>query len=263
MLFERIENIKKLLQEQQKVFVTELSQQFQVSEVTIRKDLLALENAGIVNRFHGGAVLTPTHAPISTSEDFYHNKILTSLAALACEEIQDGDSIFLGSGRTCCILARMLGNHKNLTIVTNNISALKDLINKDFKLFLIGGEVTTVDAGDTLFASIEDPMKYLQNIYVNKAFTSISGIDLHAGLTVNSIITTYIYKSIRDITGNWYMLADHSKFGHLAMYTVEKNLSQVSCYITDQLDEIYKNYFTKNEIRYKTLIETSESNDFS
>ncbi len=251
MLIDRIEDIKRQLYENKKVFVSDLSQQYDVSEVTIRKDLVSLQKQGLVKKFHGGAILLEKESINNSQKHFYSDKTRNALAELACSEIKDGDSIFLGSGRTCCVLASKLNRFKNLTVVTNNITALNDLLNMVYKVYLIGGEVTSIDE-NTLFSSMENPMKYFENIFVNKAFTSISGIDIKAGLTVNSIISSYIYKSIPEMTNSWYILANSEKFDKISMYPVS-SLSQISCFICDRLEQPYKGYFSSQNINYKLL----------
>ncbi len=251
MLIDRIEDIKRQLYTSKKVFVKDLKRKYGVSEVTIRKDLDTLQKQGLVKKFHGGAILLEKKSINHPEKDFYNDEIRNALAELACNEIKDGDSIFVGSGRTCCVLASKLNRFKNLTVVTNNITALSDLLTKVYKVYLIGGEVTSVD-GNTLFSSVENPIKYFENIFVNKAFTSISGIDIKAGLTVDSIISSYIYKSIPEITNNWYVIADNEKFDKISMYPVS-SLSQISCFICNKLKSPYKEYLSSHGIDYKLL----------
>ncbi|MDT8297783.1 MAG: DeoR/GlpR family DNA-binding transcription regulator, partial [Spirochaetaceae bacterium] len=160
-----------------------------------------------------------------------------SLARQARSHITDGDTVFIGSGRSCCVLARELAGINNLTVVTNNITALPELIKNSSRVYLIGGEVTTTDS-QTLFSSWESPQSQLGNIFVNKAFTSISGLDLKAGLTVDSIISTYIYKQIPSMAHRWYLIADSRKFGKISIYPVA-DISQIHTLITDQLPEHY------------------------
>ncbi len=252
MLTDRLEEIKTMLLSQKRVFVSDLSKHFNISEVTARKDLAVLERMGLAIRFHGGATLNLEQEihPIAPVDDFYSNDILLSLADKACAEINDGDSIFLGSGRTCSVLAKQLLRFDKLSVVTNNVSAIKDLSQKNFTVFLIGGEVTSAD-GMTLFSSLQNTSSYLTDIFVDKSFTSITGIDINVGLTVNSIISTYLYKAINEITNHWYVLADHTKFDRIAMYAVEKDISKVDCFITDKLSQKYEDYFARHQIAHK------------
>ncbi len=251
MLIDRITEIKNRLLKNQRVFVNDLSKEFNVSEVTIRKDLTILEQQGIAEKFHGGAQLNSKPSSQVQVTDYHNNSTLISIAELACQEIEDGDSIFLGSGRTCCVLARMLGNFRNLTVITNNISALNDLLERVSKVYLIGGEVTSTDE-KTMFSSTQNPLKNLENLYVKKAFTSASGIDLKAGLTVNALISTYIYRYLTDISTSWYLMAEHSKYDKIAIYPVA-SVSNVSCFISDKIPLTYRNAFSESNIKFLEL----------
>lgn len=241
----RLDTIRNLLLTQKNLYVNDLSERFHVSKVTIRKDFALLEEEGIAERFYGGITLAE-HAFTNLSED-HTDTIRVLLAQKACEQIQDGDNIFLGSGRTCCCLARMLHRFQNLSIVTNNITALGDLLKTDNRLYLIGGEVTSTD-GKTLFSSPENPNSSTDNIFVTKAFTSISGIDMQAGLTVHSIVSTHIYHILPSMTRSWYLMADHSKFDRISMYPVAE-LGQIQYLITDKYPTHYEKALAQNNIQ--------------
>lgn len=231
---DRLDEIRQLLFTNKKVLVNDLSDHYQVSVVTIRKDLACLEKEGVAKRIYGGAVLSEDASPIVS---YHADPILASLAEEACQKINDGDNIFLGSGKTCCHLAKCLGRFKHLSVVTNNITALSDLLQAGARVYLLGGEVTSVD-NQTLFSSPENPSTFTGNIYVTKAFTSVSGVDLKAGLTVNSIISTYIYHKLPSIAKSWYLMVDHTKFNRAAMYPVA-TLSDIKCLISDHVTEDY------------------------
>ncbi len=248
----RIDEIRKLLYVRKRVYVNELCKYYKVSSVSIRKDLAELEKEGIITRVYGGAILIEENAAELNDSPaiVFENPNLSQLAERACEEIEDGDIIFLGSGRTCCILAKMLHRFKNLSVVTNNITALDDILKSGARIYLIGGEVTSVD-GKTMFASPENPQLF-DTIRVNKAFTSISGIDIKNGLTVNSIISTYIYKYLPTISNSWYLMVSSDKFNKLSMYTVA-DLKQVDYIITDNYPKEYDEVFEKNSIEVCTI----------
>ena len=241
MLSNRLNIIRNLLINNKEVLVNDLCERFQISAVTIRKDLAILEKEGIAERFYGGAVLAENAFKIYNNApeiDTHH-----LLVEKACEQIQDGDNIFLGSGRTCCQLAKRLNQFQNLSVVTNNITALGDLLKFSARVYLLGGEVTSTD-GITMFSSPENPDTYTDNIFVSKAFTSISGIDLQAGLTVHSVVSTYIYRNLPSITKTWYVMADSTKFDKIGMYPVA-SLSQIDHLITDHMPNIYFDTFNE------------------
>lgn len=253
----RIDEIRNLLLTRKEITVRQLCDYYKVSAVSIRKDLNKLEKEGFLNRVYGGAVLAGhSLAEQKTLTTCFDQPLLYQLAEYACSCICDGDIIFLGSGRTCCILAKMLHRFSNLSIVTNNITALDDLLTSDARIYLIGGEVTSTD-GNTLFASPEDPTSFTRNIRVNKAFTSISGIDLNKGLTVNSIISTYIYRYLPTIANKWYLMASSDKFNKLSMYSAAE-LNDVDCIITDGYPPEYQDYFQSEQIEIHLLNHDNE-----
>lgn len=239
----RIEEIIELLKKDKKVYVNDLSERFNVSKVSVRKYLSKIENQGIARRFYGGVSLIEETLPEDDTESIYSDPLWKSLAEKAREQIIDGDSIFIGSGRSCCVLARELAGFKNLTVVTNNITALPELIKNSARVYLIGGEVTSTD-NQTLFSSWETPQSLLKNIFVNKAFTSISGLDMKAGLTVDSIISTYIFKQIPSMANHWYLMADSTKFDKISIYSVAE-LGQIDTLITDKTPAHYARRFAE------------------
>jgi len=238
-----LEKIKYLMIKDKEVYVNDLSISLNISKVSIRKYLTRLENQGFAHRFYGGASLAKTKATEITNESIYSDPLWVSLAQKARQHILDGDSIFIGSGRSCCVLARELTGSKNLTVVTNNLTALPDLYKNATRVYLIGGEVTSTD-NQTLFSSSETTQSQLNNIFVNKAFTSVSGIDMKAGLTVDSIISTYIYKNISAMSQSWYLMADSVKFDKIAIYQIAE-LGQINTLITNSIPQSYKDHFTK------------------
>jgi DeoR/GlpR family transcriptional regulator of sugar metabolism len=232
-----LETIQRLLRENQKVLVNDLSEKFNVSKVSVRKYLEKLEQQGIVRRFYGGAELIGRQH----DEPVLGPPVLQQLALRARQEISDGDAIFVGSGRTCCYLAKTLEGIKNLTVVTNNITALPDLNRFAQRVYLVGGEVTTTDK-HTLFSSLENPKTVLGSIVVNKAFTSMSGVHTKAGLTVESMISTYLYKYIPEMAQRWILLLDDSKYDKIAIYQVA-TLDAIDTIITNSVPPQYAQLF--------------------
>jgi DeoR/GlpR family transcriptional regulator of sugar metabolism len=253
---ERIENIRSIIKEKGTVTCKDLCSYYNVSDVTIRKDLALLEKDQFIERIHGGAVLKKQHTKNAEKQNPLSNidklnvsnyEVKFEIAKIALDQINDGDIIFLGSGVTCCILAELLKQKNDLIVVTNNLSAVSILIHNVKKVLLIGGEVSTVD-GMTYFSSIRNPSHQLESVFVNKAFTSCSGIDLKAGVTVNSVISTYIYKAIPDIKRQWYMMIDDEKYDKIGMYQV-CSIESLDYIISNKIPNDYLNYFKSNKIQ--------------
>jgi DeoR/GlpR family transcriptional regulator of sugar metabolism len=233
----RLDEIRELLRSQKKVYVNDLSARYSVSEVSVRKYLARLAGEGIATRFHGGAALVEEDRPTGAIDGIYDDPVRTALARAAREYIAHGDSIFLGSGMTCCILAKELTGFENLTVFTNNITALPDLFHNGARVYLIGGEVASTDRS-TLFSSWDSPHSQLEHIFVNKAFTSISGLDLKAGLSVDSIVSTRIFSQIPRMAHKWYLIADSTKFDKISIYPVA-DLDRIHTLITDHVPDHY------------------------
>ena len=247
MMYRKTEDIMDILKASKRVYVNDLSTLLNTSKVTIRKYLAELENQGLAVRFHGGASLVETPPSKDTSQSFYSDPLRVSLAHRACKQINDGDSIFIGSGRSCCVTARELTGFKNLTLVTKHILDLPDLYRNAARVYLIGGEVTSTD-NQTLFSSWEVPPPMLKNIFVNKSFTSVSGIDLMAGLTVDSIMSTFIFKQIGTMAQYWYVIADSSKINNIGLYKIA-DLGQIHALIADNLSEQYVKKFSELNVK--------------
>jgi DeoR/GlpR family transcriptional regulator of sugar metabolism len=247
MMHSRTEEIMDILKVNKRVYVNDLSTSTNTSKVTIRKYLAELENQGLAVRFHGGASLVENPPNKDGAQSFYSDPLRVTLAQRACKQITDGDSIFIGSGRSCCVLAREMTGFKNITVVTNNITALPDLYRNASRIYQIGGEVTSTD-DETLFSSWETPPPMLKNLFVNKSFTSVSGIDLNAGLTVDSIMSTFIFKQIGTMAQYWYVIADSTKINKIALYKIA-DLGQIHALISDNLSQQYVERFSELNVK--------------
>lgn len=132
--------ILELITENKKMEVTKLSQLLSVSQVTIRKDLIQLENSGLIVREHGFATL-------NSSDDInnrlaYHYDIKQRIAKLAVESIEDGETVMIESGSCCALVALEIAHtKKDVTIITNS-AFIADYIRKvaKIRIILLGGE---------------------------------------------------------------------------------------------------------------------------
>ena len=129
---ERMEKILRFIELSQRVTVTSICSRFQISEATARRDLELLDIQGRIQRVHGGAISlgeVPPELPIyQRMSDEAECKKRIGLAA--AQLIQDGETVFLGSGTTVSEVARSLRNSDNLTVITNSLLVLNQLIEK-------------------------------------------------------------------------------------------------------------------------------------
>ena len=121
--------------------ISELSNELRVSEATVRRDLETLEANGKLRRVHGGAELLRQHQEPVYEEKASRNAAEKAyIAEKAVSFIKESDTIFLDGGSTVLELAKMLERFHDLTVVTNSLMAASALMERNFRLILVGGE---------------------------------------------------------------------------------------------------------------------------
>lgn len=241
---ERQEKILEILFKNDYVEVKSLSEIFEVSRMTIRRDLNELESGGFVYRVSGGAKLSHHKEPnykVRMSQNKNEKKIISKLAndLLTSEEL-----IYLGSGSTCYYLAKKIMN-KKITVVTNWIPNIIELSKGNCDIINIGGKINK----EELIAVNYQAIRMLKMFEFTKAFIGIGGIN-------DKLISTYkmevseIDKFIINNANNTYILTDHTKFDKTAPLKIldlndELNISV----ITSDVEKINEN--TLNEIKKK------------
>lgn len=136
---DRNNQILEILTREKKCEVSELSRRLNVSQVTIRKDLDALEEKGIIHREHGYACLSNPDS--MQGRLAYHYEEKSKIAEKAAELVHDGDTVMIESGSCCAILADTLAREKkNLRIITNSSFIASHLSsNSNAEVILLGG----------------------------------------------------------------------------------------------------------------------------
>lgn len=228
---QRSEKILEILYAEKTVQVSDLVKLFNVSDVTIRKDLKKLQSNGIITKTHGGAVLKNSCISTKPRKD--------QLAKFVCEHIKDGETIFLGSGYACVSFAKQLPNDCEISIITNNIEAIPYLKDKCKTLILLGGEVITHD--NNFFTTSSEIYEQLKSYNINKAITSCSGVDLNFGISFSTEASKKIIDAILKNSQSWYLMADSSKFNNVSPYKIA-DIDTPKMIVTESLLEEYKKY---------------------
>ncbi len=200
--------------------VQTLSEHFQASPLTIRRDLTALENQGIIERIYGGARLKKTPAPLPDFADkqAIHNYEKEQIARYALSYIKDGDTIFMNSGTTILQLLKQVDN-RFINVVTNNILAYQCCPHIKGELIYTGGtykDTTKACHGD--FAT-----NVISQIYANLCILGVNGINADNGATTSQLQETIVNgKMIEQCTGKVIIIADSSKIGKTFSFTSAK-----------------------------------------
>jgi len=251
---ERLNKIKEILYKEKRVDVVDLSERFSVTEVTIRRDLDKLEQAGFIVKTYGGAVLkeeVESSASVWMEPDDEAAEEKRMIGKIAAELVENGDAIFLGPGRTCREIARHLKG-KRVTVVTNDIAVgfyLKDV--NGIKVIVTGGDL--VPASSALTGGLV--LQGLKDIFVNKAFISVRGVHLDLGFTLDSHDDVIIAQEVQKIAGQFIVVADYTKFGRVGFIRLG-DLSIAGAVVTNkQIPAEYKKHFFENEIKLFTAFD--------
>lgn len=237
---QRLESILELLNEKGIVQVNELVKLLNVSDVTIRKDLNKLQKDGLITKTHGGAILNKeisTPILLNTPPTQANTTKKEALAQVVCSYVEDGDTIFLGSGNTCTAFAKYLGDHKDLSIITNNVEAVPYLRGKCKTTILIGGEIIFHD--NHSFTTSLQIDEYLRSYNITKAITSCTGVDLKVGVSVSTEVSKNIISAVLRVANSWYLVADQSKFNAISPYKIS-DIERPEFIITDNIDPQYE-----------------------
>lgn len=187
------------------------------SESSIRRDLKALEEQGLVKRSYGGASLVVNLSNIVT---FRHRtqqntaakrEIVKKAAAL----VKDGDIIFLDQSSTAFHLASELINRSSLTVVTNNIEIMMLLSHSSIKLISSGGSLSNENRV-CLIGS--DARKTFENIYADTMFFSVKALCDDGTVTDCSREEVAVRESMIKHANKTVLLCDSSKFGSKAAF---------------------------------------------
>lgn len=183
----RINEIAGYLKTNYSATVAQLANQFNVSEVTIRKDLSILEDEKLIERSFGGAIWLdhlianeiPSEVKMVSRE---HEK--RSIAEKIVKEIEDGNTIYLDAGSTNNILVDFLDRFSNLTILTNDLlTAIKIAEYTTIRIIFIGGEVSNVSKATVDYTAT----KMLSNYNVDLSIMGCDSFSVQTGACTTSV----------------------------------------------------------------------------
>jgi len=162
-----------------KVSVDQLAKQFSTSEVTIRKDLAALESSGLLLRQYGGAISLPTEIIENKNQQLSKQKVL--IAKEAAKLIRDHNRIIIDSGRTTSALVKELEDKKGLIVMTNSLLIASDLraLENEPVILMTGG---TFDPHSEAFQG-QVAEQVLRSYDFDQLFIGADGIDIARGTT--------------------------------------------------------------------------------
>lgn len=212
---QRRAQIADLVRERGSMRVTELAELFQVSEVTIRNDLVQLEKDGELVRDRGGAV--PGVAPrqitsLLAVEQRAHlqTEQKRRVARAAAALVKPGDTIIMDAGTTVVEMVPFLADITPLTVVTNALNVVLEVAAKtEARIILLGGTFNR-EASSSL-GSITERM--LGDLVVQKAFLGTQAFDLENGLTDTTLEIAEVKRAMIRAARRTVLLTDSTKLG--------------------------------------------------
>ncbi|MGG0719360.1 DeoR/GlpR family DNA-binding transcription regulator [Robertmurraya massiliosenegalensis] len=244
---ERFNIILEELHKHRTVQVKHLSETFNVSMETIRRDLEELEAEQFLKRVYGGAIAIKknTQAKNFIERKTVHIKEKQNLARNCVPLVKEGDFIAFDASTTNLTIVQELMNHfKQLTVLTNDLlNAQQMALNTKWTVLLPGGEINNGE----LFIGGASAIQYIERFQIDTFFMSVSGFTPELGFMDYGFdeyeVKTAMFRNANQI----YAVADHHKFGQHAMIKI-CHAEEVSGVVTDdRIDKETILFFEKNK----------------
>ena len=230
---ERQQLIVDIVREQRTATVEDLSDRLDVSEATIRRDLEKLTNSGSLQRAYGGAIAIQQIEPeppvvrrITENADAKRR-----IGRAAAELIEDGETVFIGSGTTTIEVARQLAGRRNLKVITNALNVANVLAAMpDITTILIGGILRNSEL--SLVGYLAE--QALADLSANKVVMGIRALSVERGLSNEVGMETSVDRAIMRCAPTLIVVADHTKLGKTASVIIAP-ATAIHTLVTDML----------------------------
>lgn len=244
---ERRNRILEKLQEEKKVVVSELSQLYNVSEETIRRDLDKLDKDDLCIKSYGGAIVNE-NTNIDMPFNVRKKKNISGkqkIADIIADLISDGEHIMLDASTTAVFIAKAIKNKQNLTVITNSIEIIIELSDvSDWTIVSSGG---TLKEGYLALVGT-NAVERLGSFNVEKTIISCKGLDMEKGFTDSNEQFTQAKQAMMRAAQKRILAVDSSKFGKVSFSKIG-DLGQVDTVVTDHKpDHIWIQMFAKQGI---------------
>jgi DeoR family transcriptional regulator, aga operon transcriptional repressor len=226
---QRREDILLRLRRQGYVSVRQLADEFEVDASTVRRDLDTMARLGVVARSHGGATLSsePAETPydVKVARQVRQKR---GIARAVAQRVDDGCSLLLDSGSTTLEVARALREHRDLTVVTNDLRVAAEMADHaGIRLLVPGGELQP----SVYTLNSERAASLIRDFHVDQAILGADAVD-HAGITNANHNEVEMKRAMIRSADRVVVVADSTKFGTTALVRVA-GFEQVDLVVTD------------------------------
>ena len=247
---ERIRRIKEILSECYQIDVATLSNLLGVSDATIRNDFEELEQEGFLTRFHGGATIHSIDEKENQDDLFggvsvSFDKNKEQLGLIASKLIQEREWIFLGPGTTSYYIAKALLQRKNINVLTNNFGVASVLSsNVNIQVVFLGGKLIPHYS----YSFPDDIETSFRNMYLDKCFFSVDGVDFDGGYTLSDWNIQEMIKTVSKKSKQLVFTIDSTKFGKRSFRKIG-NLDFPDILITNgDMPAEFESYYTEHGV---------------
>jgi DeoR family transcriptional regulator of aga operon len=228
--FERQQQLTRLLERVGRLSVSQICEQFGISEATARRDLDQLSEQGSIQRVHGGVILLRQAAPEDPILKRSHESEVEKerIGRAAATLVEDHDTVFLGSGTTVLQVAQNLIQRK-ISVITNSLPVINLMSEKEnITLIALGGILR--DSELSFIGHITE--QALAELRPDKVIIGTRAISLDQGLTNDYLPETLTDRAILNAGRQTIIVADHTKFGVIATAFLAP-LSAMNILVTD------------------------------
>lgn len=226
----RRKKILELIEREGIVNLQQLTDTFDVSIYTIRRDLTALEKKGLLKKTHGGAIKIEKSKWIPSMEEEKNIALdeKKMIALKAAQLIDDGDTIMLLGSMISLLMIPILKD-KNITVVTNSLDVAKEFSAiPNIETILIGGQVKNYKGNILGSRAISD----VNNYHFDKAFIPCAGIKADAGVSTPTIDSSDFLRTVIACSRQSIVVADYRKIGRIT-FAKACPISKIDMLITD------------------------------
>jgi len=232
---DRVNEMERYILQHGTVSFEELTQKFQISMNTVRRDVSVLLERGRIRKTYGGVAVLESEAitpmAVRSGENKEEKK---KIGRMAAQLVQDGQTIFLDSGSTVLTVIPHLAERKNVTIVTHSLCAMYEAAKyPNLNIIALGGLYSPPTSSYVGISTLDT----LNRISVDMVFIAATGVSLERGLTNTTYLEAEIkQRVVQRCEKHIVLLADHSKFGYASTISFFR-FEDLEAVVTDKLPE--------------------------
>jgi len=229
---ERRHDILDNVQRTGRASVADLSLAYGVSEVTIRTDLQMLAEQGLLVRTHGGAIPAGRLSPELSLALRRQQQTLAKdhIGEAGAALIEDGDAVYLDTSSTALAIARHLTHHRHVTVITNSIAIVQELIDYPHLVVVVPGGRLRAETASLIGV---DGLDFVRRFNIQKGFFGAHGLTVDEGLTDVSVDEADVKRVLVGLCRQVVAVLDATKWGRVGLASFAA-LDQIDTIITDQ-----------------------------